>query len=651
MKDLDTSQKLNLMVEAGVDTLKIEGRKKDAHYVSSVVRLYRKKLDDLFGRSTLRDSAPQGARDLLASPENSEAAIRRDLSLSFQRQTTSFFFENRYHENVIDLSSPTHLGLKVGSVESIQNSTVHVRLVDSLEVHDGVRVISPKKIFHAKPQDGESIQTSNERLDDRYENKESAFAIRNLSFKGRTIYEAQSGMLVEIPVGDFAKTPNAGDLLYKTRSAELKRKVEKLAKPPLDARLRPMRAVGLSLTLRVLDDGLLKLTGQITRFNESIALASVQTNDQGLRQKGQLTDDLKEVLTLYGDEGVYVEELRTEGVDNYFIPKSILKELKKSLQEDLSVKLDRQVEQRTLKAKTELLSVEVPRSIEGTSKYAIKIDRLDYLPWLKDFLEGSKASIKEIVFEPKKAYINSLDAATFIKPLLEFADTTGVALRIALPTVIRAWDEPVLKKWIQAIDQAGIRRFEIGNPGALKLLSNFGVDVSALDLSTDFTMYSLNREAVEFWKTNGINSISLSIEDDLEDLSSLLKHWPKDVTPVSILYKDTPLFIAEACSLTALHNGCPTAKVCGYRSLDIENSKGEKFTVAHEGCKSIVYGKNAFSISGHRAKLEANGVKDFRLDFLTRLYTGDEFVSVIKACLSDQIVPGTHSANFLGRLK
>ena len=52
MKDLDSSETLDRLIKTGVHTLKIEGRKKDAQYVTSVVKLYRKKLDEIFGRST-----------------------------------------------------------------------------------------------------------------------------------------------------------------------------------------------------------------------------------------------------------------------------------------------------------------------------------------------------------------------------------------------------------------------------------------------------------------------------------------------------------------------------------------------------------------------------------------------------------------------
>ena len=109
--------------------------------------------------------------------------------------------------------------------------------------------------------------------------------------------------------------------------------------------------------------------------------------------------------------------------------------------------------------------------------------------------------------------------------------------------------------------------------------------------------------------------------------------------------------MAEACSLTALHNGCPSSKVCGYRTLEIENSKGERFFVAHEGCKSVVYGKQAYSIAGERERLMKLGVSAFRIDFLTRDYDEESFAAIVRAVINDQKIAGTHPANFLGRLK
>ena len=76
MKDLDSSGH-DKLIKTGVHTLKIEGRKKDAQYVTSVVKLYRKKLDELFGYSTLRETAPSSAR-----VEIDGKNVRNDLNMS-----------------------------------------------------------------------------------------------------------------------------------------------------------------------------------------------------------------------------------------------------------------------------------------------------------------------------------------------------------------------------------------------------------------------------------------------------------------------------------------------------------------------------------------------------------------------------------------
>jgi U32 family peptidase len=643
MRDLDTSHKLDQMVLAGVDTLKIEGRKKDAQYVTSVVRLYRKKLDDLFGRPTIRNNAPPLAREALGS----EPAIRKDLQLSFQRKTTSFFFEGRYHENVIDLNSPTHNGIRIGVIEGVHGNSMSVRLEDDVEKFDGLKIVPAAKLFHAKPQDGETTAGDVHGLELRYENKEVAFSLREMAFVGRKIYEATAGMVVEIELPAGA-TAAPGDILFKARSDELRRRVEKMIGVPVDARLRPMISVRAAISAVALDDGGMSLKISISRGNEVIAEGIEMFEIAEERQKGELIRDLKDVFHIFGDEGAYVEEFTFNLAKNYFIPKSRLKDLKRRVEVGLSLAATNVSVRHMDTALSSLDSGRKPLESVNHAHYALKIDRVEYLPWVAEMARGG-AAISEVVFEPKKMFLPDIKPETFLTPLIDFQRATGIKLRLAMPTVIRAWDEPVLKKWFASSVAAGITAFEVGNPGALGLLREWQLPLD--DVISDFTLYGMNREAVKHWRDQGVKQLALSIEDDFEDLQSLLSHWPEGVVPQAILYKDTPLFVAEACSLTALHNGCPSGKVCGYRTLEIENSKGERFFVAHEGCKSVVYGKQAYSIAGERGRLMASGVSSFRLDFLTRDYDYEAFMSIVGAAINDQKISGTHTANFLGRLK
>ncbi len=643
MRDLDTSHKLDQMVLAGVHALKIEGRKKDAQYVSSVVKLYRKKLDEHFKRSTLRDNAPPMAKESLPP----ETAIRKDMQLSFQRQTTSFFFEGRYHENVIDLNSPTHHGVRVGVIERIKGHTIEVVLEDDLEKYDGLKIIPVNKLYHAKPQDGDSTQSDLEGLAKRYENRELAFSLRDMSFKGRRVFEAQRGMRIEIDVPVSSKGFSVGDVLYKSRSNSLKTRVEKLSGVPVGERLRPMIPVQMTISMKRLDDGAVAVHATVLRSGEQIAGVSQCFSQLAVREKGEFVSDIKDVFTIFGDQGVYCESLAVRTDAEYFIAKSVLKDLKKQLGADLKSSIARLHSTRATKAQGELNVSEAVRCSDANVAFSIKIDRLEYLPWISELT--AKSRIAEVIFEPKKMFLPGVKPEMFLSPLKEFQAGSGIKVRLAIPTVVRAWDEPLLDVWFKAAGLAGFHSYEVGNIGAFALLRRLNLPLN--DVISDFPLYAMNQESAKQLAELGVSRAALSIEDDSSGLAGLLGAWPQGVSPEVILYKDTPLFVAEACSLTALHNGCPSSKVCGYRTLEIENSKGERFHVAHEGCKSIVYGDKAYSISGQRQFFEDLGVRRFRVDVLTRPYSKEQFTSLLLNIFSDDSIANTHMANFKGRLK
>ncbi|MBL8994179.1 MAG: U32 family peptidase [Spirochaetia bacterium] len=332
------------------------------------------------------------------------------------------------------------------------------------------------------------------------------------------------------------------------------------------------------------------------------------------------------------------------------MPKSFLKDLKRKLSQNLSLSYEDFITSRTERVLSDFKTAGPSASVLASpERLAVKFDRLDFLEGIKHYLFNQPTlRLHEIIFEPKRMFLGESNAESVIQPIAAFAKENGLSLRLAIPTVLRSWEEPDLRKWLRAFSKAGENRYEVGNLGALEILRSEGIKG---DLSSDFTLYALNSEASTHWSESGIRRVALSVEDDLENISSHLSRFPwPGARPEVILYKDTPLFIAEACSLTALHNGCPGSKVCGYRSLEIENDEGEQFIVAHEKCKSVVYGKEAFSLSQHRSSLASLGVRDFRVDFLTRPYTREEILGILVSVDQGEKIPGTHSSNFERRL-
>jgi putative protease len=644
MRDLDTSDSLAALIEAGVDTLKIEGRKKDAQYVASTVQLYRKRLDELFGRST-------GRTEPWETPES-------DLAYSFQRKPTSFFVKGRYHENVIDLDNPTHVGARVGTVERVRGRSITFVTEAALERFDGLRLVEDARVYHSMPQSGAGLPGDARAMQDRYDGKLAEFSLREMRVGGRKAHAADAGTLVEIELPPEVALPRPGDLVHKTRSADLKRRVDELAQPPADARLRPLRLVETSLEARLEGSPTqLRLTAAITKLGVAIRTASLELPLIQAKGRADLVADAQEVFHIFGDAGFLSSEITIDAADaaGLFVPRSRLKELKALIGEGLASAYDAMIDARRESALVAVCPAPhvVTARRREERRFSVKSDRLETLAEAVRFAsENPGFQLDELVFEPKRAFLPALDPAALANKLLELQGTTSARLRLALPTVIRAWDEPLLKRWLQASRAVGLNAFEIGNLGAFDLLRSWSLVDARADVASDFTLYALNSNTATLWAEQGLRKIALSVEDDGENIASHAARLPEALRGKlqAILFKDTPLFIAEACSLTALHDGCPTAKVCGYRTLEIENPKGEVFFVAHESCKSIVYAKDAFSITHRQDALLAAGIADFRVDFLTRAYDAEGVRRVLAAALCGERLDGTHPANFERRL-
>lgn len=616
MRDLDTSDMVEELAAAGVDALKIEGRKKDAQFVASSVGLYRTKL---------------GRRGLSLEPQ-SERDFAHDLDYSYQRETTSFFLKGRYYENVIDLDNPTHKGSLAGIIRRVKGREISFRTSVHLESHDGIRIDRPEKRYHAEPQHGQTVDGSFDSAQKVYRNEVCEFSLRDMTIRGERTYQAkpQNEITVTIPPG--LPLPEEGDLVFKVRSNELKRHVESLVKKAEALeRQRPLKKTALIFDARA-EEGFLTLTAQASHNQSIFARAGMRIPAERARTPA-LHADIHAHFTILGDAG-FECEIQINADETWFVPRSLLKDLRRNLTAEMERGQAALVEE-TRKAAASSISPIVKRA-RSAARFQIKVDRLESLEFIRSF--EKEFNLTEIVFEPKRMFTGRRSGRELIEEIQTRMPRT--ALRIALPVVLRTWDRPGLHDLLSCAAEAGLS-FEAANVGALHMLRPFGRPVSG-----DFTLYALNAEAARDLHAQGIEKLAVSVEDDFANLRAHLPRWPIALVPQAIVYKDTPLFIAEACSLTALHNGCPTSRVCGYRTLEIENDEGERFYVAHEQCKSVVYGKRAYSITSRITELQNLGVSDFRLDFLTRPYSEEQIHTVIDAALRAAALPHTHEANF-----
>lgn len=624
MKDLDASHMVQELVEAGVDALKIEGRKKDAQFVASAVGLYRSELTRVSGKVALAKQ---------------KEAFQEDLDYSYQRDTTSFFLEGRYYENVIDLNNPTHKGALVGVVRDVRGRQIHLRTTVALELYDGIRVDRPEQRFHAQPQHGERVDASFDAARSYYRNEICEFSLRELYGEEGRMQSAAPNTEITIQIPPGESLPHKGDLVFKVRSNELKRRVESIVQEAarLD-RERPMRVAVLHIDVsekhgKVSIEAQASLAGAVFASVERLFVA------ERPRTASRLREDLLSIFRIVGDAG-FEMEVTVNGDSNWFVPAAELKALRRDLAAALTAGTANLSAKNRETALVEIQRKKSPAHQAGKSRFQVKLDRLETLEALAAFCKSDPAfALNEVVFEPKRMFLGRLTGASALEEIRKRMPEQTV-LRIAVPVVVRSWDRPGLADLLRAAADADCL-FEAANPGAIRMLRQYGKPIAG-----DFTLYALNSLAAKELHELGLSRLALSVEDDRMNLEKHLPQWPEDLDPQAIVFKDTPLFIAEACSLTALHNGCPTSKVCGYRTLEIENEDGERFFVAHEQCKSIVYGKKPYSITQRIPALEQLGVRNMRADFLTRPYSPDQITEVLRRMAAHTSVPETHEANY-----
>ena len=125
--DMCLADSLSALIEAGVDSLKIEGRMKSPQYVAVVTSVYRKYLD-LAAAGTPRRMSDEDRKKLLAV---------------FNRGgMTDAYLRGESGASLMSEKIPKHQGIRIGTVSSYDAARGHISavLTESLSIGDGIEV-------------------------------------------------------------------------------------------------------------------------------------------------------------------------------------------------------------------------------------------------------------------------------------------------------------------------------------------------------------------------------------------------------------------------------------------------------------------------------------------------------------------------------
>ena len=169
-KDLNTLDNIGRLIDAGVDSLKIEGRMKRPEYVYLVTSMYRKAIDNYKKYRETRISRT----DIL------------ELKKIFNREFTKGFIFGEDNDSFANTYRPNHMGIEIGKVIDYKNGNVYIKLNYELFINDGIRII------------GEN---------------DNGCIVTNMFKKGERISVAMSGDVVKIP---YKENVSIGSSVLKT---------------------------------------------------------------------------------------------------------------------------------------------------------------------------------------------------------------------------------------------------------------------------------------------------------------------------------------------------------------------------------------------------------------------------------------------------
>ncbi|KAA6351086.1 putative protease YdcP [termite gut metagenome] len=275
LKDLNRSNELERLLDAGVSSLKIEGRLKDVSYVKNITAAYRQKLDAIFKhRPEEYTRASSGSCKFYFIPQPNK---------SFNRGFTTYFLYER-SKDIQSFDTPKSSGEEMGTVKDVRNNYLVVAGVKQFNNGDGVCYIDEKGKLQGF------------RVNRVRENKLYPQVMPNI-------------------------TPDT--ILYRNYDQELERILSHKSSE---------RKIAVSVFLTDNNFGF-SLT-YTDEDNQSVTLTLPHKKEQAHTSQ---TENLKSLLGRLGDTPFIAESIDIDFAENWFIPASVLAEFRRRTIERLIV--------------------------------------------------------------------------------------------------------------------------------------------------------------------------------------------------------------------------------------------------------------------------------------------------------------------------
>lgn len=290
LKDMCQIDNLEALADAGACSFKIEGRLKDAGYVKNVVSAYSQRLDEICRKHPQKYARPSFGRPRYEFEAN--------LKKTFNRGFTNYFLKGR-QPDIASFDTPKAIGEFVGKVKEIRGNSFNVASIASFTNGDGLCFIND-------------------------EHELEGFRVNRA--QGNRLYPLKMPINLRPGMGLYRNNDQAFEKILAGKTAE--------------------RKIPVRITFSLYDeDGHCGFSAEAQYIREQgIGWGSDDSNylgkgivafEHNLAQKPQHDNIVRQLSKLGGT----IYECRDVEImnqaDNYFIPSSVLTELRRNLIEDI----------------------------------------------------------------------------------------------------------------------------------------------------------------------------------------------------------------------------------------------------------------------------------------------------------------------------
>jgi putative protease len=576
------------LMEAGICSLKIEGRLKQPEYVANITRHYDQAIT----------SAVNGQLVQL-----SEQTVR-EMELSFSRGFSPGWFGGCDHKMLVPGLSSAKRGVFLGEVKFVGDRSVAVQLASPVAAGDGV-------VF-----DG-----------DRASDQEQGGRVFHVTRNGQRLMETVSSGVVELEFGNDALRLDQlwpGQQVWKTDDPQLTKRLRQTFSSG-----KPQRRVAVDLKVSAAVGQPLRIKGSAA--NGATCHVESESPLEEARRHPLTEEVLREQLGRLGKTIFEPGQLTASITGSPMIPLSVLGGLRREMIQQLE-------ETSAVRPARRIADESALTALRATLPARASISRSDGQeeqgPQLR-VLCRSLAQLQNVLDAEVSSVMVDFQDIRECRKAVEFAHASSAEIFIATPRIQKPGEMGIFK----ALLKHGADGILVRNFAGLRYFISAGIRVVS-----DFSLNIANDLTAQFLIDQGAERVTASYDLNREQLLDLVEATPPEWLEV-VVHQHMPMFHMEHCVFCAVLSPGTNKHNCGRPCDDHVVQLRDRVGMEHPltadvGCRNTLFNAVPQSAAEAIPQLLKAGVRNFRIELLESSPSEvNSIINLYRSLLAGEISP------------